>query len=77
MLLIIAIGFIEAQAQEQEVKWELNGYVKDLRTLFFVDGADSVLTDNLLHNRLNFQWYANEHLTARVELRNREYFMGN
>lgn len=74
LLLIIAIGFIEAQAQEQEVKWELNGYVKDLRTLFFVDGADSVLTDNLLHNRLNFQWYANEHLTARVELRNRIFY---
>ena len=74
LLLIVLIGCGQLMAQEQEVKWELSGYVKDLRTLFFVDGMDSVLTDNLLHNRLNFQWYAHEHLTVRLELRNRIFY---
>ena len=73
-LLVIFAGFSEAHAQEEAVKWELNGYLKDLRTLFFADGLDSVLTDNLLHNRLNFQWYATEHLTAKLELRNRIFY---
>lgn len=74
LLLTILIGYSRTQAQEKEIKWELSGYVKDLRTLFFVDGMDSVVTDNLLHNRLNFQWYAHENLTVRIELRNRIFY---
>jgi len=57
------------QAQEEERKWTLNGYIKDLFTLNFV--GDSTLVDNLIHNRINFRWYPNDHLTFRVELRNR------
>jgi len=57
------------QAQEEERKWTLNGYIKDLVTLNFV--GDSTLVDNLIHNRINFRWYPNDHLTFRVELRNR------
>ncbi len=57
------------QAQEEERKWTLNGYVKDLVTLNFV--SDSTLVDNLIHNRINFRWFPNDHFTFRVELRNR------
>jgi len=57
------------QAQEEERKWTLNGYIKDLVTLNFAD--DSTLVDNLVHNRINFKWYPNDHLTIHFEVRNR------
>ncbi len=71
-LLILAVFLFKPpyiQAQEEERKWTLNGYIKDLVTLNFAD--DSTLVDNLIHNRINFRWYPNNHLTIRVELRNR------
>ncbi|MDN5214248.1 hypothetical protein QQ020_19375 [Fulvivirgaceae bacterium BMA12] len=74
LLLFILINNSPLRAQEKERKWELNGYVKDLRALYFFDGLDSVLVDNLLHNRLNFRWYAHEHFTVKLELRNRIFY---
>jgi len=71
-LLILTVSLFKSyyiQAQEQERKWTLNGYIKDLVTLNFA--GDSTLVDNLIHNRINFRWYPNDHLTFRVELRNR------
>ena len=74
LMLMILAGNCPTWGQEKEKKWELNGYVKDLRTLYFFDGLDSVLVDNLLHNRLNFKWFASENLTVKVEFRNRIFY---
>ena len=69
MLLSITASDVRAQEEPKEKKWALNGYVKDLVT-FNID-KDCTLVDNLIHNRLNFEWYANADLTFHLELRNR------
>lgn len=60
----------------QEKKVTLNGYVKDVglyyepRTKY--PGIDNdFFYSNVIHNRLNFRWYANSHLTFGTDVRNR------
>ncbi len=69
---------------EDTRNWELGGYIKNLQTLLFFNDAfpdlqtfqlvDTFLQDNLIHNRLNFKWYPNDHLTFYAEARNRIFF---
>ena len=51
-------------AQETEEKnWTLQGYTKSMQGLFFIDipgFSQQTLTDNFLHNRLNFNWFPSE-----------------
>lgn len=68
---------VVATAQEKPVR--LNGYLKYLGMYYQPDfplpGFDSRhLSSHLLHNRLNFSWYASENLTLTVEGRNRLLF---
>ena len=87
LLLLLAFShftLLKAQDAPAEKKWELNGYVKNLQTLLFFNDAypdlqqqrlvDTFLQDNLLHNRLNFKWYPNDHWTFYAEARNRVFF---
>ncbi len=62
-------------SQDDEVKnWSLNGYVKQLHSVLDIDGLPSYLTDNLLHNRLNFKWYPSDDWTFVAEARNRIFY---
>lgn len=63
-----------AQKPAKLKKWELHGYIKDLETIDFVDGANTIVTDNLIHNRINFHWYPVEGLTFVIEARTRLYY---
>jgi hypothetical protein len=67
---------INTYGQEEETgiehNWLYNGYIKDLLTVNVLD--DSTLVDNLIHNRLNFQWWPKEYLNIYVEVRNRIFF---
>lgn len=67
-----------AQAQETKPKqWALTGYAKSMQGLFITEipGIGSAaLSDNFLHNRLNFRWFPSNELTFKVELRNRFFF---
>lgn len=73
-----------AQSEPKERNWELGGYVKNLQTLLFFNDAypdlqqlqlvDTFLQDNLIHNRLNFKWYPNDHFTLYAEARNRIFY---
>ncbi|WP_242929254.1 hypothetical protein [Pontibacter vulgaris] len=53
---------------------QLKGYVKQLQTFILVRGLDSLLTDNLLHNRLNFNYSLDTTLNLVVEVRNRVFY---
>lgn len=78
MRAILLIGFLlitsASTAQEDQRDWTLNGYVKDLRTVFIPTNSQSILVDNLLHNRLNFKWYIQDHWTVTAEARNRVFY---
>jgi len=70
--------YIEGNAQLQ--KFTANGYIKDLYMFYKpenpIPGIDANhLSSNLIHNRLNFRWYATNEFTFAVEARNR-FFSG-
>ena len=71
IILFTIIIYTVSYSQEKERNWTLNGYVKDMQTILFQRPDSAWLTDNLIHNRLNFKWYASGSLTASVEVRNR------
>ena len=72
ILIITCIPFFSF-AQEEEPKFTVGGYVKDMATFNFVE-KDSALVDNLIHHRLNLAWYPTTHLKGKLEFRNRIFF---
>ena len=60
-----------SNAQEKQKKWELNGYVSDVQSVMFQDINDYWVSDNLIHNRLNFNWFINNSFSASIQARNR------
>ena len=67
-LLLVMFGL---RAQDSIRKTELHGYVSSMQSVITNDIAGFWITDNLIHNRLNFNWYPTQHLTFNLELRNR------
>jgi len=59
----------------QERDWSLNGYLKDMQLIYYVEPTQSWTNQNLLHNRLNFRWYSSSSFLFVVEMRNR-FFTG-
>lgn len=49
----------------------LNGYVTSMQSSMFDSLSGSFINENLIHNRLNFKGYVNDHITVATELRNR------
>jgi len=89
IVVIVAAMILWAALPAQEEgpeKVRLNGYLKVLQSAFvfnesypdFVNGkpqlVDTFLVDNLVHNRLNFWWYINEHFTFKADLRTRLFY---
>ena len=65
-------------AQEEKLSWRkenvsFSGYIKYLNTVNFHDG-DDLLTDNLLHNRMNLTIYLGENITVHSGMRNRIFY---
>lgn len=74
-LLFIVICFsITVLSQDKPRKWSLNGYVKNMQSIMFSQPNSPWVTDNLIHNRLNFSWYINDEFTFTTHLRNRLFW---
>ncbi|MEN8121983.1 MAG: hypothetical protein ABFS35_16660, partial [Bacteroidota bacterium] len=58
-------------SQEEEKKWELNGYITNMQSVQFENVHGVWLSDNLINNRLNFNWYPNDKWKFNFGLRNR------
>ena len=74
MVLLLLTFQMFGQNEKDERNWTLNGYVKNLQSIYKIDGFDSYLIDQLVHNRLNFNWFPSDHLNIRVEMRNRLFY---
>lgn len=78
LLLVTGSGATWLMAQPgvnyESQTFSLKGYVKYMQVWNIVDGFDSLLTDNLIHNRLNLRYYPNDNLKFRVDLRNRVFY---
>jgi hypothetical protein len=71
---LFCLNFFAQQEQKKQKLISLNGYVKSLQGVNFVNNIDSLTSSNLLHNRLNFKFNISTKLTARLEIRNRIFY---
>lgn len=63
------------QAQDDgDSKFDFKGYLKYLTTVNFQEVNEEWITDNLLHNRLEFRYYPGEKWKVDVEMRNRLFY---
>ncbi len=73
MIWVLMLPLVLSAQDNEEPKFMVGGYVKDMATFNFA-GDDSTLIDNLIHNRVNLAWYPTQHLTGKLEFRNRIFF---
>ncbi len=76
-LCFLAIPFCLFAQETEEKNWALQGYVKSMQGLFFIDFpgfSQQTITDNFLHNRLNFNWFPSDNWTYRMGLRTRFFY---
>src|SRR5258708_19181426 len=85
-LLASLLLFHDASAQRDSIKqasndtlkhdhkFTVNGYVKYLEQISFVNDITNLQTNDLIHNRLNFKYQPDDHFTYRLEVRNRIYY---
>lgn len=75
LLLLLTVHHLHVVGQDTAQQNDhLKGYIKALQTTSFVNNADSLLTSNLIHNRINFKWDFVKHLHTRIEMRNRIFY---
>lgn len=74
VLLLFCLADLEAQ--EKNVQAELGGYLNNMQTFIFEKPAGDWITDNLIHNRLNFHLFAGTKFSFALEMRNR-FFTGD
>ena len=55
-------------------KFTVNGYIKYLEQISFVNDPTKLQTLDLVHNRLNFKYQPDDHFNFRMEVRNRIYY---
>ena len=71
-LFLLMLFTLSSFSQEKKPRnWSMNGYVKDLQMIMFTEINQEWITNNIIHNRLNFKWYPSTSLTLKVEMRNR------
>lgn len=73
-VLILLLAFTQSKAQNDR-NWEIGGYVKYLQTVTSLSPDSSELyIDNLVHNRLNFNWYPGKNWKVHAGMRNRLFY---
>jgi len=76
--ILIVLFTTPLSAQEtKEKNWNLQGYTKSMQSLFNINApgfGDQTISDNFLHNRLNFNWYLSDNWTFKAGLRTRFFF---
>ncbi len=71
IILILALSAFPAKSQ---LGASLNGYVSNMQSVMFENLDGQWISDNVLHNRLNFKGYLGSHANLTIELRNRMLF---
>jgi len=73
IITLMLVGF-SVSGQEEENKFFITGYIKNLNELSFVDKMEQLQWTNLFHNRFNFKYIPTDEFILRLELRNRLYY---
>ena len=69
------VGIVAQEIEKKKLKDRVNigGYVKSMNTTS-VANLDSIITDNLIHNRIKIKAELSDNLSAVVEMRNRIFY---
>lgn len=70
--LLFIFPFVTRAQGEDEKQFHVNGYVKDMLSIFDLDTVTYM--DNLIHNRFNVEWNWTDDITLYVGMRNRVFF---
>ncbi len=70
-IIIFLLILLGANAQETEKKWSLSGYVSEMPSLMMISPDSNLLWENILHNRLDFEWNPFESWKLNIGMRNR------
>lgn len=74
-IFLLLFGAQHSLAQSLEAsKFDFKGYLKYLSTVNFQEIDEDWITDNLLHNRLEFRYYPNKKWKLDLEMRNRLFY---
>ena len=74
--LLFFLGFTKAQKKEKlklKDKFSIEGYIKYMNSSLIMS-LDSIIGDNLIHNRIKINAFISDKITARVEMRNRVFY---
>jgi len=75
--LLFSFSFSFFSQENKKNKWkekvEFSGFIKYMNTTSVVD-LDSLITDNLIHNRIRFKAYLSDKITTVIEMRNRIFY---
>lgn len=74
ILIVLTLNFNISAQDVGNSNFDFKGYLKYLTSANFQDVDDIWITDNLLHNRLEFRYYPNEKWTIDLEMRNRLFY---
>jgi hypothetical protein len=71
LIFLLLSNMVTGQEDEKQKSWELNGYVSNMQSVMYENLNDIWLTENQLHNRLNFEWHISKNLSFVMQTRNR------
>ena len=74
--LLFFLGFTKAQKKEKlklKDKFSIEGYIKYMNSSSIMS-LDSIIGDNLIHNRIKINAFISDKITARVEMRIRIFY---
>ena len=74
LVLMMPAFAIAQEEEEQPRRTDFNGYLKFLQTVQFEKPDENWITDNVIHNRMNFKWYPVSNLTFTAEIRTRLFY---
>lgn len=68
---LYSVTIADIVAQDESLPVTAKGYLSSMQSVIFEDSKGDWINDNLLHNRLNFRFYAGPSVTFALEVRNR------
>lgn len=74
--LTLIICSYKTEAQNFKDKLYTRGYIKNLQTAYLFDGFKKVTLESRIHNRIQLEYYINDHLTFNIETRNQFIYGG-
>lgn len=72
LIFFFSIGLqaqVKIKSPFKKDNYSFRGYIKDLQSIYFFEGLSNAKTNNIVHNRLAYKWYANDNITFNWEQR--------